>query len=100
MSGHHGPITDPYTAIRQALNVLGPGPCPVDNCAGCAVERAEAEALLTIALAAREGSLCERCGGERWVEAAPGDELDTDLCPRCGGFGVEPGYDPLAREPG
>ncbi len=77
----------------------------MNDCAGCAVERAEAEALLTIALAAREGSLCERCGGERcggerWVEAAPGDELDTDLCPRCGGLGVEPGYDPLAREPG
>lgn len=60
----------------------------------------KAQALLTIALATREGSLCERCEGERWVEAAPEDELDTDLCPGCGGFGVEPGYDPLARKPG
>ena len=96
MSGGRDPIPDPYAAIEDALNVLGRGRCSVNTCQGCEVEREEAVAVLTISLARRDGALCERCQGERWVEPAPDSTFDRDLCPICGGSGVREGYNPLA----
>lgn len=37
-------------AMDQALSILGEGECPVSNCAGCEVERAEVRSVLQAAL--------------------------------------------------